>query len=245
MFQQLIPLLGSAPNNITLFLEIASILAVFGLGLWLLGARYSRQIVTLGGVAVGTIVGKHLPDFALPQMSAPVLAILGAIICGVAAYITHRLWIGLGLGLCLAWWAALGTWALAHGDQSWSQPVWDADMTFSRFAVALWTVLPADVSRILPWATGVAMVSGIAICVLWPRLATALNWSLAGLTLLLTLGMAAMSYERPEWISLIPSQTWMQMTALCALISFGVMVQSKLTQTRSPHGNKPAAPPTA
>jgi hypothetical protein len=174
-----------------------------------------------------------------------VLAILGALLCGVVAYITHRLWIGLGLGLCLAWWAALATWALAHGDQSWSQPVWDADMTIGHFAVALWTVLPLEVSRILPWATGIAMVSGIAISVLWPRLATALNWSLAGLTLLLTLGMAAMSYERPEWIGLIPSQTWMQMTALGALIGFGVLVQSKLAPMRSAHVNKPTPAPAA
>ena len=193
MIQELLPLLGTPPENLKLFLEIAAMLSLLGIGLWLAGAKFSRHIVTLVGVAGGAMAGKHLPQI-VPSIdfSAPVLAIGAALACGVIAFVTHRFWIGLVLGALLAWWASLGTWALMHGQQTWSLPVWDADMDYVRFGTQLWSGLPGDVTRLLPWAAGSAMISGVAMAILWPRVATALNWSLAGVTLVLCLGLAAM-----------------------------------------------------
>ena len=229
MLQQLLPLLGNAPDNLTLFIEVAAILSVIGLGLWLIGARYSRQIVTLIGVGGGAIVGKHLPEFVNLNMSAPVLAIGGALILGLFAFVAHRYWVGLGLGTVMAYWASLATWAVMHGQQSWSSPVWDADMTISRFGQELWTVLPTDVQRLLPWAAGSAMISGVALAILWPKIATALNWSLAGVSLVLCLGIATMSYARPEWIGMLPAQTWAQLSTFFGMVLFGAIVQWKLS----------------
>src|SRR5437762_883965 len=113
MFQELLSIAGTrGPSNLTVFLEVAAVLAIVGLALWLVGARYSRQIVTLCGVATGTIVGKHLPEIfpATSNLSAPVLAVGGALVFGIITFLTHRLWIGLMLGGLLATWASFGTW---------------------------------------------------------------------------------------------------------------------------------------
>src|SRR3954463_4284086 len=129
MIQELIGILNTRqPSSMTVFLECAGVVGVVGFLLWLMGARYSRQIVTLCGVATGTLVGKHLPEI-VPQinLSPAVLAVGGALVLGVLAFVTHRLWIGVLLGSMLVVWASLGTWIARHGQQSWSQPVWDAD----------------------------------------------------------------------------------------------------------------------
>ena len=141
-------------------------------------------------------------SFTQSVLSPAALAVGNAWFAGLLAFVTHRLWIGLVLGSVLAWWASLATWITMHGQQSWSQPVWDADgdVISCTEVQSLWQVLPQDVNRILPWAAGGAMISGVALAILWPRIATALNWSLAGVTLLLGAGLAMMSFARPQWL---------------------------------------------
>jgi hypothetical protein len=148
---------------------------------------------------------------------------------GFLAFVSHQFWVGVGLGSVMAWWASLTVWVMMHGQQSWSSPVWDADMTVKDFGQSLWMVLPPDVQRLLPWAAGAAMISGIALAVLWPRIATALNWSLAGLSMVLCLGLAMMTYARPQWIGMLPAQTWAQLTTFFGLVLFGTIVQWKLS----------------
>jgi hypothetical protein len=244
MIQELLPMLGNTPGNLTLFTEIAAALSLIGLGLWLAGARFSRQIIALSGVAAGALAGKFLPDFYPVNLSPPVLAIVGALVFGLIAFVTHRLWIGVALGSVLAWWASLGTWIVMHGQQSWSQPVWDADMTISRFGTQLWSVLPADVTRILPWAAGSAMLTGVAMAIVWPRVATVLNWSLAGMSLVLCAGLALLTYQRPQWIGMLPAQNWSQMTAFGGLVLFGALVQWKLAPRGAVKKAAKPAPPT-
>lgn len=231
MLQELILMLGNTqPSNLNVFLEVAAVIGVIGLLLWLMGARYSRQIVALCGVASGAMAGKLLPQIVPSiNLSAPVLAIGGALIFGVLAFITHRLWIGFFLGSMLTVWASLGTWITMHGQQSWSQPVWDADMTLRRFGTDLWSVLPPDVARILPWAAGGAMVSGIAMAILWPRIAAALNWSLAGATMLVLIGLAATCFARPQWLGKLPAQTSTQIAVFAGMVLFGAIVQWKVS----------------
>ena len=247
MIQELIAILNTKqPSSISIFLECAGVVGVVGFLLWLMGARYSRQIVTLCGVATGTLVGKHLPEI-VPQINlAPaVLAVGGALIFGVLAFVTHRFWIGLLLGSMLVIWAALGTWIGCHGQQSWSQPVWDADMTIRRFGADLWTALPQDVTRVLPWATGVAMISGIALAILWPRIAAALNWSLAGATMWILVALAAMCFVRPAWIGVLPAQTSMQIAGFAGIVLFGTLVQWKLSSAGAVKRAPKPAPTTA
>ena len=46
MIQELISILNTKqPSSVQLFLEIAAVIGVLGFLLWLMGARYSRQIV--------------------------------------------------------------------------------------------------------------------------------------------------------------------------------------------------------
>ncbi len=230
MIQELISILNTKqPSSVQLFLEIAAVIGVLGFLLWLMGARYSRQIVTLCGVATGTLVGKHLPEFVPSiNLSPAVLAVGGALVFGVMAFVTHRVWIGLLLGSLLVVWTSFGTWMGFHGQQSWSQPVWDADMTLQRFGTELWSVLPPEVARILPWAAGGAMISGIALAILWPRMAAAVNWSLAGATMWLMVALAAMCFARPQWLGVLPAQTSMQVAAFAGIVLVGALVQMSL-----------------
>jgi hypothetical protein len=219
------------PSSINVFLECAGVIGVVGFLLWLMGARYSRQIVTLCGVAIGTLVGKHLPEIAPRVNLAPaVLAVGGALLLGVTAFLTHRLWVGVLLGSMLAVWTSLGTWIAFRGQQSWSQPVWDADMSLRQFSTGLWSVLPPDVTRVLPWAAGAAMVSGLAMALLWPRIAAALNWSIAGASMWLMVALAALCFVKPDLLGRLPTQTPMQIAALAAIVLFGTGVQWKLSR---------------
>jgi hypothetical protein len=230
MIQELIAILNTKqPSSISIFLECAGVIGVIGFLLWLLGARYSRQIVALCGVATGTLVGKHLPEFA-PQvnLSPAVLAVAGALLFGVIAFVTHRLWIGLLLGSWLVLWASLATWIAYHGQQSWSQPVWNADSSVQQYGKDLWSVLPADVSRVLPWAAGGAMICGLALATLWPRIAAALNWSLAGATMWIMVALAAMCFVRPQWLGNLPAQNSVQAGAFAGIVLFGALVQWSL-----------------
>jgi|SRR5581483_8825145 len=245
MIQEFIAFLNDRqPSNLSVFLECAAVMGVLGFMLWLMGARYSRQIVTLCGVAIGTLVGKHLPELSPRINLAPaVLAVGGALVFGVMAFVTHRFWIGLVLGSILVVWASVGTWVAMHGQQSWSQPVWDADMSLQKFGTDLWSVLPPDVTRVLPWAAGVAMISGIAMAILWPRIAAALNWSLAGATMWLFVALAAICFRWPQFIGSLPTNTTTQLAILAGIVLFGAIVQWKL----SPPGRiaKPAKPAPA
>ena len=248
MFQELLSIAGTrTPSNLTVFLEVAAVLAVVGLALWLVGARFSKQIVTLCGVATGAMVGKHLPQVlpATSNLSAPVLAVGGALIFGVVAFLTHRLWIGLMLGGMLAMWASFGTWLTQHGQQSWSQPVWDADITLRSFGEQLWTALPPEVTRILPFAAGGAMISGLALALLWPRIATALNWSVMGATILLCVALTSMAYAKPQWLGALPASTWAQAGTFAGIVLFGALVQWKLAPKGTVKKKAPPAPTNA
>jgi len=202
--------------------------------------------VTLCGVAAGAIVGKHLPEIfpATSNLSAPVLAVGGALAFGVVTFLTHRLWIGLMLGSVLSVCASFGTWLTQHGQQSWSRPVWDADITLRSFVEQLWTALPPGVTRILSFAAGGAMISGLALALLWPRIATALNWSLTGATILLCVALTGMAYAKPQWLGALPGNTWAQVGIFAGTVLFGALVQWKLAPKGAVKKKEAAAPPT-
>jgi hypothetical protein len=207
--------------------------AIAGLSLWLGGARFSRHMMSLLLTAVGAVVGLQLPKCLGWNMNGGGTSVALAVVCGVLGFLLHRFWVGLMLGLVMSFWTALTCWILLNNDQPLAWPTISAETTARSFAMELWQSLPADVTRIMPYAAGGALVSGICLVLLWPRLATVLNWSLVGLTLLLGFGIKAIVISQPQWMTMLPAQTWAQATAFLALIAFGAVVQWKLAPNKS------------
>ena len=72
------------------------------------------------------------------------------------------------------------------------------------------------------------MVSGTVFALIKPRLATVMNWSIIGSTLML-LGMllAVESYE-PAWFGKMPAELWAQLAILASVVAFGAIVQWRI-----------------
>jgi hypothetical protein len=56
------------------------------------------------------------------------------------------------------------------------------------------------------------------------------------LILSMGLGMLAVQGGRPQWLSLLPAQTWAQLTVLMLLVMIGALVQWRLTPAGPPAG---------
>jgi hypothetical protein len=231
MFQQLLPLLPREPGSLTL--AVASIGSLLGGAMWLAGARFSRPVLTLTAVALGTAIGKKLPlwcGWSIDEMGPAVGA---AVILGVSAFALHRLWVGLWLGAVLACWAALATWLMFNHDAGWIWPPFDASATLPRYLSGVWHQLPQDVAKYLPIACGIAMLCGSAAGILWPRLGLVLLWSSAGVTLLIANAMSAMQRFSPGIFHRLPKQNWAQLGALGVLVAAGALWQWHITRVEA------------
>src|SRR5678815_5388750 len=102
MLQQLLPLLPKEAGTGALMIAITG--ALIGLGMWLIGARFSRPMVTLAAVAIGAVIGMRMPQWFNWTINGMGPAVGAAIVFGVSGFVGHRLWIGMGLGLVMAWW---------------------------------------------------------------------------------------------------------------------------------------------
>jgi hypothetical protein len=232
MVQELINLLPPDPGSVGL--AIAIIGSIIGAGIWLLGARYSRTIITLLTVLVGAAVGVNLPRWFGWEISGAGPAVGAALLLGVTGYALHGMWVGIGLGTVLSSWATLACWIAFRNGAAWSWPPIEGDTTAASYLSAVWQGLPADVTRILPYACATAMVSGIAMAIIWPKVSLVVGWSMAGATLLAGMGLAAVNFGQPQWLGRVPSPLWAQMTLLTCMVMIGSLVQWKL-------GPKPAA----
>jgi len=212
----------------TAALVLAMIAALAGVGLWLLGAKFSRGLITLSLVSIGASIGMKLPEWFDWHIAGWATGLLGALLLGVAGYALHRFWVGVGLGLVLACWAGLATWTFAHGDDSWRWPAVDRSTTAASFLSDLWNELPNNVTQILPFAAGAALVSGISVAVLWPRVGIVVLYSLTGVSILISMLLLAIETGRPSWVSRLPEQTWAQVLVLAVLVGIGAFVQWKL-----------------
>src|SRR5687768_5279625 len=105
MLQQLLALMPKEAGTFGLVVTVAGTLA--GLVLWLVGARFSRPLITLCTVALGGAVGMMLPRWCGWTVNGMGTAVGGAIVLGVSGYVMHRFWVGIGLGLVMCCWAAL------------------------------------------------------------------------------------------------------------------------------------------
>lgn len=231
MVQELLPMLPQEPGRTALVVAIIGTL--IGLGLWLAGARYSRPLVTLLAVSIGGIVGQKMPLFAGWTMNSAATAVGGAFVLGLSAYLVHRLWVASLLAIMLAAWAALGTWIICNDSSVWTWPAVDAETTLRTFAGATWASLPEAVRKYMPVATGIAMISGFASTLVWPRVGQVLLYSTAGVSLVIGMGVAAIEFGRPEWIWIVPAQTHAQLMLLFGMVAFGAVVQWQLAPSPS------------
>lgn len=231
MLQELLQLLPPDAGDTGKWIGLLT--AIIGVFFWLAGARFSRQMITLAMVALGAWVGKKIPGWFewnfSPAAPATALAVLG----GVAGYALHRFWVGVMLGFAVAFWGVLGLWILFHGQTSWSWPTPSADTTVENstvldFARQVWDSLNDDVRAPAPYLAGGAVLVGIITSLIVPRLATVLNWSLLGTSMIGLGGIAAMQYGRPEWLGKLPADNWAQISSFGAALAFGAIVQWKI-----------------
>lgn len=233
MIQQLMALLPRQIDGLAMVLAIAG--AIIGLILWIAGSRFSRTLVTLISVSSGALIGMKMPAWFGWPLEGWSTAVLGALILGISGYAAHRVWIGAGLGIVLACWAIMGTFVVYHttgeAGKPWTWPAMTAGQTLQQHLVDVWNSLAPEARKTLPFACATALMSGLAASVLWPRLGVVLLYSCAGLTLLIGLGIAAMSVTQPQWLKVIPNQTSSQVIMLLSLVAFGAVMQWRCAPT--------------
>lgn len=220
MLQDLLPLLPRESGPAAAIVAAAA--AVFGLALWLTGSRYSRYLITLVAVAVGTIVGQNLPRWCNWPIGGPAFAVTGALLLGLSGYVMHRAWVGAGLGLILALWGGIASWVLAGVDPNWA---WPASSPIPQFLSAVWQQLPAGPQRAMPIIGGLSLLAGILAAVWWPRGAVVMLYSLAGMGIAALMGLAAVQLHQPDWIKQIPPDRGAQAAAIGVLIALGAIIQ--------------------
>ena len=215
-----------------------------GLVLWLAGARFSRSLVTLLAVFVGAAVGMHLPRWFTWPIDGMGLAVGCAMVLGLSGFLLHNTWVGLSLSGLLAVWAGTAAWAVAGGGAlfqiQWPEvdPAADASVVLA----SIWRAMPGELPWVMPCAVAGALVAGVIVTVVWPRLARVLAYSLAGLSLLVVAGMWAMRLSQPQWLAMLPRDLPTQVAALLALVSVGVLIQWRLTPGRSGGGGAAEQP---
>jgi hypothetical protein len=223
MIQQLLTLLPSQINSIALICAVIGAFA--GAILWLGGSRFNQTLVTLISVSTGALIGLQLPYWFNWKLEGWATATLGAIVCGISGYLAHKLWVGIGLGIVLTVWAALATFVLCGDHKAFVWPAYTVGVSWKIYLPAVWNALTPEVRRMLPFACATAMVGGFVATLVWTRLGVVLLYSCTGISLLVGLGVAAMSAAKPQWLKLIPNQTSSQVIVLISMVAFGAVLQ--------------------
>lgn len=228
MLHELVPML---PQALTTGEAAACAgIALAGTVLWLMGAVWARHIATLVAVAVGSMGGMLLPRYFNIPINPMALSVLGAIVCGVSAWLLHRLWLGLIFGVVMSGWVALATWMVLRGDVAWVwRHDWDVShMTREEHARDVWNRLPEPVRRVMPYSAATAMITALSIVLLWPRLGKTLALSATGVTLLLLSMLTLIADRQPKWIDVIPRQPVIQASVLVGMVLLGALIQWQL-----------------
>jgi hypothetical protein len=208
--------------------------AVVGLVLWATGARFGRSWITLVMVGGGALVGKMLPKWCGWIIDPMAPAIARALIFALLGYLIYRLWIGIGTGVIMGLWVALGFWLAMSPVRGWEWPDVDRNQPVAQYGMEVWRQMPAGYTEWVPYWAGVALLCGAAGTVLWPRIGTVLLYSMTGLSLLLGSALIAINVKHPDWLEFMPSG-WMQCTILGLLVAAGALLQDRLAVARNEH----------
>jgi hypothetical protein len=240
LFQHLMMLLPRQSGSITLIAAMMG--SLMGLSLWIAGARFSRSMLTLAAVAMGTSIGMKLPMWAHWQVDPMAPAVGGAIGLGVSAYIFHKIWVGAWLGVVLTIWTALVLWATRGAAFHWRWPQYDTAQTLPQYLSTLWQNVPDTMQQCLGIAAGAAMIFGIRAALLWPRVGIALLWSAAGMSVLLPAAITALGRIDPEVLLHVPRRTSDQLALLAGLVGLGAIFQWRTNPMTETDGAPAAAP---
>jgi hypothetical protein len=233
--------LPTLPEGFQIALGRYALLAAFagaaaGAILWLAGSRFSRPLVTLLAVSLGAVIGVHLPARFGWSVDPIGVAFVGAMALGLTGYLLHTTWIGLSLSLTLATWVGVAAWLTLSGGAQLQWPAVTLTGNVEAMLADVWRSLPGELPRVMPVALAGALVSGVAITVLSPRLGRVLTYSLVGLTLVLVMGVTAMRMSRPDLLAALPRSPVTQAAVLTALVAVGVFTQWRLTPAGSGSG---------
>ena len=228
MIQELLPMLPQALTSAQSAVLIGC--AIVGALLWLMGATFSRAIVVLIAVGVGGFGGEMLPRWYILPVNSMAMAVLGAVALGVVAAWIPRLWVGRMFGLVVCAWTTFGMWVILRGDFVWPERQdWEvANMTLPERGQDMWQRLPDPVRRVLPYAAATAMISGLSVTLLWPRVGRVLMCSCLGLTLLIPSAVTLISIRKPDWLMQIPSDPAGQYAIFAGMILLGALIEWQL-----------------
>ncbi len=227
MLRELIALLPESLGECSLSVAIGG--AVIGAGFWLAGARFSRSLVTLIAVAIGTSVGMRLPNWLGWSIDGMAVGVGGAVVLGVSGYLLHRTWIGLYLSLLLTLWAVAGSWTVLMRSQTLIPLSVDWKTGMVAAFESMWNQLPTTLVHAVAIAAGAGLLAGVSMTIFWPRLSRVTTWSLAGVTLLLTMLGAAEQTTHSNWVTAIKLNDASQASALFGLVLIGGLIQWCLT----------------
>jgi hypothetical protein len=197
--------------------------------LWLAGSRFSRSLVTLLAVSLGAVIGVHLPARFGWSVDSIGVAFVGALVLGLTGYLLHTTWIGVSLSLVLALWVGVAAWQTVGGGQQLHWPALNTSASIETILADVWRALPGDLPRVMPVAVAGALVSGVAITVLSPKLGRVLAYTLVGLSIVVVMGATAMRMSRPDWLSMLPRSSGAQAAILLGMVFTGVLIQWRLT----------------
>jgi len=203
-----------------------------GLVLWLVGAKFSRGIITLIAVSIGALVGLRMPHWFNVPLGAWATAIGGALLLGCIGYGFHRMWVGAGLAALLALWAGILVWNIYCSGRVGTFPDRVAGMGIDEYWTQIWNCLPRDFRRIGPFLCALGVVFGVVVSVFWSRAASVMLYSILGVSVLMVMGMMAIAISKPQLLGILPSQTGTQIATFGLMVLFGAIVQWRMNPPR-------------
>ena len=232
MVQELLPYLPQASTADTTALCIA--IMIVGALMWLCGAVWSRGLLTLAAVALGGTLGMMMPRWQNWPINTMAACVLGAVFCGLSAFVLPRVWVGLMLGVVLSAWVALAVWINFRGGAPWPwRAAWEvAMMTPPEHALDIWQRMPETVRRVVPYGAGTAMISALSLALLFPRVGRLMCFSAGGVTMLFLSALVLICSRRPDWLMYVPPRMDAQAAALGILVLLGMVLQWQFLPSR-------------
>ncbi|MDB5173435.1 MAG: hypothetical protein JWN51_2208 [Phycisphaerales bacterium] len=231
MLQELLALL---PENLTRVAPaVAFGIAGGGAILGICGARFSRSLLTLVMVAVGTYVGMRLPQWLNWGIDPMGPAFGAAIVLGLAGYAFHRMVEGILLGVVLAAAAGVGTWLALAPGATWQWPGMDWSAGAAAGLAKVWQSLPLALSKPFPIALATGLGVGGVLGAIWPKLGRVLLYSVGGAIVFVVAGAIGVGHVWPQWMATLPADMPRQAGIFAALVILFAGVQWLLLPRRA------------